>query len=193
MSEDPCGCESVCSLPPDELRERVAHLRTELLPLVRRRQQLPDGIAWDFDPGVAMRARLDAFVTFERQCCGSVTFDITEPPESALLRLTVRGPDAAAFAALGGAASDPPRPATPAGGVALAAKAGTIGVVASLLLCCGLPLAVASVLGVAVAAPLARFDDPILIGLGAILIAVPSWVVLRRGHRVVRPAGCERC
>ena len=192
MTDDSCGCESVCTLPPEELRARVASLRTELLPLVRRRQQLSDGIAWEFDSGSAMRARLDAFVEFERQCCGGVTFEIAELSDAARLRLSVRGPDAAAFEALGGPRDAAAQGATPGRGVAQAATAGVVGVVASLLLCCGLPLAVASVLGVAVAAPLARFDNPWVILLGAIAIAVPSWMVMRR--RSATAAGdCEGC
>jgi len=193
MSDDACGCESVCSLPPDELRARIEALRTELLPLVRRRQDLPDGIAWDFDAGATMRAQLDEFVEFERQCCSGVSFDIVASPEVGMLRLIARGPDAAAFEALGGPPMAVPGQVAPGSGVAQVAKAGIVGVVASLFLCCGLPLAVASVLGVAVAAPLARFDDPVMIGLGAIAIAVPSWVVMRRWSRAAQSDRCEGC
>lgn len=193
MVDDPCECESVCNLPPDALRARVATLRAELLPLVRRRQRLRDGIAWEFGAGAAMRARLDQFVEFERQCCRGVTFGIEELPQADTLRLTVRGADAAGFEALGSPASLARNGPKPGGGVARAAKAGAVGVVVSMLLCCGLPLTVSSVAGVALAAPLARFDDLLMMVLGAIVIAVPSWVIMQRRGGAARSDSCDGC
>ena len=131
MAHDPCGCETVCNLPSDELEARVATVRAELLPLVRRRRQLPDGIAWEFERGAGMRTRLEQFVEFERQCCSGLAFEIEEPPQADILRLTVRGAGASAFEALGGSALDIPSGPARGGAFARVAKAAGVGVLAS--------------------------------------------------------------
>ena len=99
------GSGSVCSLPDNELKDRVARIRSELLPHVTGRRPLADGVAFDFAHTAAMEEALEDFVAFERECCSGLAWSLHRP-SARVLRLRVRGlaagPDF--FRALDGAA-----------------------------------------------------------------------------------------
>jgi hypothetical protein len=92
----------VCTLSGDGLAERLAWIRDEILPHVRRTERLASGLAWELDAAPGLAEKLDRLIALERECCGGVVFERTEASAAGLLRLEVRGidPDAAAFRAL---------------------------------------------------------------------------------------------
>ena len=91
---------SLDALPAAERENRAAAIRREILPLVRRRESLADGIAWEFAREPGLRAKLDRFVAFERECCSGLDFEISGSP-GGTLRLSIRGEGAALFGLLG--------------------------------------------------------------------------------------------
>jgi hypothetical protein len=84
------GCEPVCSLPEDALRERLAMLRREILPLVTRREALANGVAFEFADSPALERQLEELVAFERQCCSGLGWSL-QRPAAGVLRLCVEG------------------------------------------------------------------------------------------------------
>lgn len=181
-----CGCEDVCSLPSDQLRDRTAMFRRELWPKVIRRRRLANGWRFDFAYTPAMERTLEDLVAFERRCCDSLSWNLDRPKED-VLRLRVEGlpPGSPFFDALGGLAHGPRRHAR-ARHLLSIAVAGGFGAAASLLVCCAGPMIVAAVLGGAVAAPLAMFDRPLFAIPGALAAAIPVWLRLRRRARARR-------
>ena len=146
VKEGPMGREasdSICSLPEGQLRERIAMLRRDLLPLVKRTVPLPDdaGLALEFDATPALRVQLETLVDFERQCCGGLEWSLSPESDEPHLRLSIAGvaPDASFFKKLG-IAAEPTESAeaaglaeggiggAPTGGVSRFAKAGGLGV-----------------------------------------------------------------
>lgn len=87
------GFENLCTLSPEELRERSLSLRRDLMPLVKRASRLPGdaGLALDFDASVGRREQLDELVAFERQCCSGLDWNLTELAAGGVLRLTITG------------------------------------------------------------------------------------------------------
>lgn len=94
--------DRVCSLPAEEIPDRAATIRREILPHVRAREKLPRGLALEFDRDAELRAKLEAFVAFERRCCGGLAFELRDAPDADRLRLTIEGDGAEIFAFLGG-------------------------------------------------------------------------------------------
>ena len=47
-------------------------------------------------------------------------------------------------------------------------------------MCCVVPIGVAAVAGAAVAAPLAKLDDPLVISAASAVLAIPVWLWLKR-------------
>ena len=56
----------ICDLSDEDRETRRASLHKRLFVFVRRRQELPDGLALYFDETPEMRAELDEFVEYER-------------------------------------------------------------------------------------------------------------------------------
>jgi hypothetical protein len=88
---------SVCSLSDEQLEERRAMVRAEILPHVRKVERIEGGFAIETDATPELREKLQDFVALERRCCSSVHWDLSEVPHSGRVRLDVRGldPDAA--------------------------------------------------------------------------------------------------
>lgn len=93
--------QDVCSLPSDQLSDRVAMIRRDILPHATRRQRLTDGVAVEFAHTAEMEKTLEDVVAFERQCCSGLTWSLTRPTGD-VLRLSVEGlaPDSDLFTAL---------------------------------------------------------------------------------------------
>jgi hypothetical protein len=102
---DETGFEDICTLSPEELRERSLSLRRDLMPAVKHASRLAGdaGLALDFDTSLERRAQLDELVAFERQCCSGLDWNVTELAAGGALRLTITGlaPDAPLFETLG--------------------------------------------------------------------------------------------
>jgi hypothetical protein len=199
---DESSLETVCSLPEEKRRKRIAALRRDLWPLVKRKAPLPDaaGVLLEFDATPALREQLEELVAFERQCCGGLEWRLEAPPRDEALRLTIEGlpPDARFFETLGieggsrepaEPADDAPSPVRPAGpgrGLSRFAKAGGLGVGAAFFLFCVVPIGLAAAGGATLAAWLGPLDHPAVVVLGGAALAIPVWRQLRR-----REAACS--
>jgi hypothetical protein len=96
---DNAEAASFCTLNKEQLAERIAMIRREVLPHALAKQVLPDGRAWTFDR--TLRTKLEQLVALERECCrDGVTFALEE--HASQLRLEIRGvdPNAAVFQSL---------------------------------------------------------------------------------------------
>ncbi len=169
-------CEHVCSLPSDKLGERVAMIKRDILPQVTRRETLADGVAFEFEHTPAMQKTLEDLVAFERECCSGLAWNLCRP-SGRVLRLRVKGldPESDFFRAVGGTTDAPIK-----GRLARLAQAGGIGAGVGLFFCCVVPIGVVAVAGAAVAAPLSKLDDPLVISATAVVLAVPAWFWLKR-------------
>ncbi len=154
--EDGLDPLAVCTLPADGLSERLAWIRSEILPHAVASEPGPDGIAWELEDTPGLVTKLDRLVALERECCSGIAFEHGASRTPGRIRFEVRGvdPRAPVFSALQGAAEEPPRLR---GKLARAAGLGTL---LSLFVCCVLPIAAAAVLGAAAAAPFASLDQP---------------------------------
>jgi len=183
--EDP---RSACSLDDRGLKDRLARIRDEILPLIIRREPRP-GVRLLFQDGPATRTLLEAWVEEERACCASLDWKLEPTATPGELRLDIQGldPDAAWLDALA------PEVRSRAGGaVPGAIRAGGIGVALSLLTFCGLPILAAALFGGTVAGAMAGFDDPLVIGAGAIAIGAGIWGFgrWRAGRGTARERSC---
>ena len=109
---------------------------------------------------------IEEWVDFERVCCSDLNWDLNRSQANEL-SLTVSGisPNSLVFADNEGDSINP----RPSSGIAkkLAQSIG-LGTTAAAILCCVAPMALAAVAGVAVAAPLARLDNPLTIAAGSL-------------------------
>jgi len=81
----------ICSLSDDALEARKQQLRDELVPHVRSRAALTDGMRLTFDATPERRRQLDDFVAFERGCCAGLRFALRE--QGGVIQLEIRGLD----------------------------------------------------------------------------------------------------
>ena len=82
-----------CALPEDQLEQRKQELRRGLVTRIVAARELPDGIAFGFEPSDAIQTELDEFIAFESQCCGFAKFAKREDPSARRVWLEVRGPE----------------------------------------------------------------------------------------------------
>jgi len=171
----------VCTLPPDGLAERMAWIHEEILPHAIETVRLEGGLSLELASAPGLAASLDRLIELERACCTGIVFERLESTTPSRLRLEIRGidPDAALFRSL----RTPVQEAGPQ-----LAKAAGIGVLASLFVCCLLPIGAGALLGAA-AAPLAALDGPGPIAAGALVGSTAAWWWL--GRRRTREAGGE--
>jgi hypothetical protein len=167
----------VCTLPRDGLNERMAWIRDEILPHARRTERLASGLAWELDLAPGLSEKLDHLIALERECCRGIVFERTDASVPGSLRLEVRGidPGAAVFRTLQQVQRENDRARW-----AHLAKAGGLGGLVSLVVCCVLPLLAAALVGSAAVAPLAVLDQPWVIGLGTLPATAAAWWWLRR-------------
>jgi hypothetical protein len=171
----------ICTLPGDEIAERVTWIRDEILPHATRTVRRSHGLDIELESAPGLGAKLDRLVALERECCAGISFERIDGSKPGQHRLEIRGadPDAAVFRPLLDVAGSEPQAA------ARAAKAAGIGVLASLFVCCIVPLAAGALIGSA-AAPLAGLDHPAPIAAGALIGGFASWWWL--GRRRARTA-----
>ena len=174
---------TVCTLSADGLEERLAWIRSEILPHAVASERRPDGIAWELEDAPGLAAKLDRLVALERECCSGIDFRHGTSLTAGRRRLEVRGidPRATAFDTLQADADE-----TRWIGGRLAKAAG-LGALLSLLVCCVLPIAAAALLGAAAAAPFASLDDPWKIA-GAMLLFGGAAFAWQGRRRALAPA-----
>ena len=141
-----------CNLSDEELKARLELLSGEFFALVRKREELPSGLALTFDDTSKMRERLDEFVATERICCSSIDWSVQSV--SGGLRLEIEGidPKSRTLQSVG--------PNTDA---AVAVKSGSgrrsswprwFRSIGAVLVCCALPFGVAAFVGATLLLPL---------------------------------------
>lgn len=184
-----CDTERVCNLPSDKLRDREAMIRRDILSQVTRREALVDGMAFEFEHSAAMQKTLEDLVAFERECCSGLAWNLRRPSDR-VLRLSVKGlaPDSDFFRTVSGATDAPVK-----GRLARLAQAAGIGAGIGFFLCCVVPIGIAAVSGAAVAAPLTKLDDPLVISAASAVLAMPAWFWLRWRAARSAEAGCKHC
>lgn len=179
---------AICNLSDEELEARREQLREGLLPRVRAREELSDGLALLFAAAPALRAELDAFVELERECCPGLRFAVSE--SAAGLRLEIGGIDPRAPLFSEVAEADEPAEPVRRGWRRVLRSAG-LGAAGSFVLFCVVPIGLAAVVG---ATPLALLDDPRIVGTGAIALALVFWRRERRREALraerARAEGC---
>ena len=176
----------VCTLSPDGRAERMAWIRERILPRAIETVRLRRGLAFELAAAPGLAEDLDRLIEQERACCSDIVFARVASATPGRLRLEVRGidPDAAIFRSLAA-------PLAPVRTPVRLAKAAATGVVASLVLCCVVPVAAVALLGTA-AAPLASLDGVTPLAAGAILAGTVAWWWL--GRRRADPTRSEaRC
>lgn len=94
--------KAICSLPPRDLTDRLAWIRTEILPHAVGSTRLANGLRIELEDAPGLRDTLDRLIALEAECCGTIEY-AWKPDASGRLALTVRGidPDASIFAELG--------------------------------------------------------------------------------------------
>ncbi len=183
---------AVCTLPPDGREQRLAWIRSEILPHAVDGERIEDGLAWEFDDAPGLAARLDRLVALERECCSGIVFEHQPSQTAGRRRLEVRGidPQAPIFANL------QLEPAAPGRVGPRLAKAAGMGTLVSFFVCCVLPIAAAAALGAAAAAPFASLDNPWIIAAVALLTGAArfAWQNRRRAATAAKEtAGGPGC
>jgi hypothetical protein len=166
---------SVCSLNDEQLEERRAKVRAEILPQVRKAERIEGGFAVETDATPEMRQKLEDLVALERRCCSSVSWDLSEDARADRVRLEVRGldPDSGLLGSLV-ERSTPPRRT-----LLQLVKAGGLGLGASFFVLCVLPIGLAAVGGAALARSLSSLESPLTLAVGALLLGSATWALLR--------------
>ena len=181
-----CGCEDVCSLPADQLQDRLTTLRREIVPHVKRHTPMTEGMAFEFANTPVMRKTLEDLVAFERECCSGLTWNLGRLSDQ-ILQLSVQGlpPDSDFYRIFG----DPVGEGT-AARLPRLARAGGLGAMVALVVGCVAPVAGTSIFGAAIASRFAILEDPLVIASGAVLFAIPAWLWLKRRAEPVAASGC---
>ncbi len=164
-----------CTLSADGISDRLAWIRDEIVPHAVDTVRLERGLAFELAPAPGLAEKLDRLVRLERECCSHIVFERVASATPGRLRLEVRGidPDAPVFHALRVPSARAPVRAR------RLAKAAGVGAIASLVVCCGLPVAAAALLG-ASAAPLAGLESPGALAASAVAAGVATWWWLGR-------------
>jgi len=80
-----------CSLTTDELQDRIALLRAEIFPNLKRKVALEKGYIYYFEDKGDMADKILEFVSKEKQCCPFFKFDFSILPFKKGLALQISG------------------------------------------------------------------------------------------------------
>lgn len=140
----------VCVLDDTALGERLAWLGRNVVPHVTRAHRREDGWLLEITDEEGMAQKLDQWSELERACCSGIVFErVTGAPEG-FLHFEIRGANPAASVFARFESLRAPERSSVNGTVVRSAG---VGLLASLFVCCLLPIAAVAVLGSA-AAPL---------------------------------------
>lgn len=200
---------AICNLTDEQYEARRSELREGLISRVRGREELSDGLALSFEPTPEMREELDAFVTFERECCPGLGFSLED--SSGTLRLEIRGidPGASVFDGIGrSSGSEHPGSVmsraresgsenagsntTGSRGWLRVVRSAGLGAIGAFVLFCVVPIGLVALLG-AQLAPLGALDDPWAVGAGTLVFGGLLWRRERRREAVRASAGSCGC
>lgn len=82
---------SICTLPKPALAERTSVVTEEFLLHATNSTPLNDGYEFQFPGDSDWIRKLTEFVTFERQCCGGLGFELIFLPNQGPIVLRLRG------------------------------------------------------------------------------------------------------
>lgn len=82
-----------CSLTNADLAARSELMRRELFSAAEEQQELDDGYAFRFLSDDRWKAKIEAFITTERQCCSFFRIDLTYEPALGPIWLKLTGPE----------------------------------------------------------------------------------------------------
>lgn len=93
---------AVCSLDGDTLAERIASVRRRLVPSVRGKEPIPNGLAIELVAAPGVEGFVDQWIELERACCGGLDWRRAPSRFADGVRVEIGGAaaDAAVFAAL---------------------------------------------------------------------------------------------
>lgn len=186
-SAAPLDPTEICTLSSEELSERIAWIRAEISPAALGRERIPNGVALEVADAPGLADRVDEWIALERQCCTSIDWQRRPSERRGQLRVEIGGvdPDGSLFAAwplLEDDASAPSVDAGEGGSISRLLRASGFGAGISFFVCCILPALLVAVFGAsALAASLSWLDQPLWIGIGAVLASVAAW--RRMGQR----------
>src|SRR5262245_54012103 len=161
-----------CSLSPEDLARRIAWLRSEIRPHRLRERTAGETTVWDLAETPGLAEKLDGWAALESRCCSDLVFARVPGAQAGELRLEIR-------------------PKRPASRWPRLARLGGLGALATLGVCCGLPLVATALLNGAAAAGLAQLHPVWAIGLAAISAAAGLvWWLRRRAS--AKGCGCAR-
>jgi hypothetical protein len=174
---------SVCTLPADGLGERLAWIRSEILPHAITHERKSNGIAWELDDSPGLVAKIDRLIALEKDCCSGIVFEHRPSPTAkGRRRLEVRGIDPRA-AIVADLRVGPGQPRRAGSGLARAVGLGSM---FSLFVCCAIPFVAAALFGATAAAPFASLDRPWVIASVAVVFGGAAFAWQRRRHRAGR-------
>ena len=84
--------EVSCSLNDVEFRQRRAMARRTLIPHAQACKRHENGVRIAFGPSKGLQKLVEEFVKLERQCCGFLTFEITDGTCGHSKVLSISGP-----------------------------------------------------------------------------------------------------
>jgi hypothetical protein len=82
----------VCTLSPNELRQRTSELLPGLIARADERIDLADGYRWQFTASPGILTAIAAAIEAERSCCQFLKFTFTAEPGLGPVSLDVTGP-----------------------------------------------------------------------------------------------------
>ncbi len=189
---------AICNLSDEQFAAREKELRGGLFAQAHGREELSNGLALCFDASPEVREELEALVTFERECCPSLSFSVLDA--AGALRLEIRGidadaidPNACVFTAVGEVAE---REMSARSAWLRLLRSVGLGGALSFFLFCIMPIGIATVAGAQLAASLGVLDNPWAIGIGGLVFAALLWLWERRratAHKAPAPTGGCGC
>jgi|SRR6185295_15494699 len=82
-----------CTLSDADFRQRREELLKTVVGAVVEKRELDGGFAYCFPPEAKWIAELAQFITFERECCPFLQFNLCIKPESGPIWLELTGPE----------------------------------------------------------------------------------------------------
>jgi hypothetical protein len=82
-----------CELSPGEIGHRRHALLPGLVQNAVKREDLPDGFRWRFEPEPDLLSRIAAVIEAERSCCRFLRFRLDVEPDAGAVWLEVTGPE----------------------------------------------------------------------------------------------------
>jgi hypothetical protein len=82
-----------CILPDDAYQARRGELQTAVCNHIQTSRELSDGYGFQFPGTDEWAAKLLEFITFERECCAFITFELLFEMEKGPIWLNLRGGD----------------------------------------------------------------------------------------------------